>query len=141
MAYKLTFKEKTAYRGSGGFTEHTFVREHDLKRHATVTTSLSGRQRPYSRSSCQWSISLSPSHLPLAHGGYLWRDPDFPHCVKGVRPGVEIAVYAEANSERRWWLRRCTSVYHGLGEAAHSGTPASWLSLCFVTRSFVYNRL
>lgn len=56
MAYKLTSKEKTAYRGFGGFTKYTFVREHDLKRHATVTASLSGRQRPYGRSSRQWSI-------------------------------------------------------------------------------------
>ena len=39
--------------------------------------------------------------FPLLMGGYLWRDPDFPHCVKGIRPGVEIAVYAEADSERR----------------------------------------
>lgn len=113
MAYKLTSKEKTAYRGFGGFTKHTFVREHDLKRHATVTASLSGRQRPYDRSSCQWSIwPLACASTPCSWGGVFVERPRFPHCAEGIRPGVKIAVYVEADSERRWWLHWCTSVYH-----------------------------
>ena len=79
--------------------------------------------------------------FPLVHGGVFVERPRFPRCAKGVRPSVEIAVHVEADSERHWRLPRCASVYHSWGETAHSGAPASWFSLCFVTRSFAYNRL
>ena len=50
--------------------------------------------------------------FPLLMGVFVER-PLFPHCAKGIRPDVGIAIYVEADSERRWWLHRCTSVYHG----------------------------
>ena len=50
--------------------------------------------------------------FPFLMGAFMER-PRFPHCAEGIRPGVETAVYVEANSERRWWLHRCASVYHG----------------------------
>lgn len=39
--------------------------------------------------------------FPLLMGVFVKR-PSFPHCAEGIRPGVETAVYVEADSERRW---------------------------------------